>query len=315
MTPFMIAVLHGREKVAEILLENGADVNACIRVESPKSTHDKSPKYAVGTTALRMAAEKGDIPMVQFLLNHEASIAEDTHGATPLDYLWGKASLDVIRTLIEGGCSPHHVLKMNGYTALHMVSQNPDLNIFRMLVTEYHVNPNQKDSKGNYAINFIQDLELLGFLLDNNAEVDNATLNFSSENCQWEKLILLLKRATIVTQEMATSKEDPFACFARKINILRHEYEEVEPRYVLEITTLFLEKGGKITPDMNRNFKDYFSFHRAFEDQSEFQQLKKLVNENSPSSAEAIPSTHLLKDESSTNSFNDRPPNPKCVIA
>ena len=59
-TPLMIAVAHGRQTIVGILLAHGADINACIRV--------KSPGCFVGTTALRIAAENGDIKMVEFLL-------------------------------------------------------------------------------------------------------------------------------------------------------------------------------------------------------------------------------------------------------
>ena len=63
--------LHVRTEAARFLLDRGADINA---------------ETADGRTALHMAAQRGDIPMMTLLLSHGAKIDQrDAKGWTPLD--------------------------------------------------------------------------------------------------------------------------------------------------------------------------------------------------------------------------------------
>jgi len=77
-TPLHIAVLSNQEEVVEVLLDNGADIEA-------------KAADSYGGTALHWAASAGNVDMVQLLVEAAADVnAADTTGATPLDgaLLW-----------------------------------------------------------------------------------------------------------------------------------------------------------------------------------------------------------------------------------
>jgi ankyrin repeat protein len=83
-TPLHLAVLGKEEEVVQVLLENGADIEA-------------KAADSYGGTALHWATSAGNLGMVQLLVDAGANCnAEDTDGATPLDaaLLWER---DVMR--------------------------------------------------------------------------------------------------------------------------------------------------------------------------------------------------------------------------
>ena len=103
-TPLHIAVLSDQEEVVEILLENGANIEA-------------KAADSYGATALHWAAAAGNVDMVQLLVEAGANCnAEDTVGATPLDtaLLWER---DVMREekdqvadfLLQNGCNSTYI--------------------------------------------------------------------------------------------------------------------------------------------------------------------------------------------------------------
>jgi ankyrin repeat protein len=280
MTPFMIAVLHGRQKVAEILLENGADINACIRVESPKSVSDKTPKYAIGGTALRIAAYKNDLHMVQFLLRNGASIAEDDKGVNPLVCVLGSANAGVVRALIEAGCNPHHLTR-GGCNALHLAAawENPDPNVIRMLIKEYHVNPNQKDNNGYTPLKYVRNADLTKFLLENGAIADGSEFPTNGERRAydlWDTVIVLLEHGVVPTQP-PLSRDHPFEAVAAST----YSLENLGIHRALKITKLYLATGAKISQKMHTTFEAYFYQQGISLDRyPEFHELKRVVKAN-----------------------------------
>jgi len=103
-TPLHIAVISNEEEVVDILLENGADIEA-------------KAADSYGGTALHWAAGAGNLAMVQLLVEAGANCnAEDTEGATPLDtaLLWER---DVMREekdqvadfFLQNGCNSTYI--------------------------------------------------------------------------------------------------------------------------------------------------------------------------------------------------------------
>jgi ankyrin repeat protein/protein-tyrosine phosphatase len=78
--------------VVKTILERGGDVNAMNRRHS---------------TALHSAAERGDLPIVNLLLNHGACVnLQDDLGCTPLNLaLLGNLNLEIVSLLVQHGAS------------------------------------------------------------------------------------------------------------------------------------------------------------------------------------------------------------------
>lgn len=80
-----------QEEVAKLLIESGANVNA--RADS-------------GTTPLILAADWGNVAMVQLLLKHGADVNAKSKKATPLTRAVLRGRLSVVKLLLERGADP-----------------------------------------------------------------------------------------------------------------------------------------------------------------------------------------------------------------
>jgi ankyrin repeat protein len=121
-TPLHIAALSNQEEVVEVLLENGADVEA-------------KAADSYGGTALHWAASAGNVDMVQLLVEVGAGVnAADTTGATPLDgaLLWERdvrrAEKDQIADFLlqNGGNSTIDIWTAATLGLVHIVEQRLD---------------------------------------------------------------------------------------------------------------------------------------------------------------------------------------------
>lgn len=85
-SPLMMAALKGYPDVAKKLIDRDADVN--------------KPGWA----PLHYAATKGDIPMIELMLEHDAYIdAESPNGSTPLMMAAQYGTADAVKVLLEAG--------------------------------------------------------------------------------------------------------------------------------------------------------------------------------------------------------------------
>lgn len=264
-TPLMIAVDAGRQKIVEILLDNGADINA--------------RKRETGWTALYRAAKNGNFGMVNLLLSRGATIIEADfyaptypnvlpfvikHGYTPLLASVEKGSVDLVRALIVAGDDPHRVTS-NGCNALYFAKDN--VPVATMLLNEYKVNPSQKTEDGLTPLDMVSDLTLIQSLLEHGAEVDSHFFDKDYKFNDPDKIIALLK--TGANPNIPPLKEHPFAIFADK-GITQ---TNMTPSKAFEITKLFLASGAKINIDMKVNFNKYFERHPHKE-------FEKLIEDN-----------------------------------
>lgn len=100
LTPFLVAAGVGtgfrfdpnrgpNMEAVELMLQNGADVNAQISgTQSYSMRIARSPSNAEGLSALHVAAQRGDVPLVRYLLAHGIN--------TDLRDLKGRRAIDVL---------------------------------------------------------------------------------------------------------------------------------------------------------------------------------------------------------------------------
>ncbi|KAK7952734.1 uncharacterized protein PG986_008462 [Apiospora aurea] len=112
-SPLLFAADRGHRKVAQILIDNGADINA------PNS---------VGDTPLHIALKGGDIDMARLLIKQGANInAPDRGGRAPLHIAVEYGCLDVARVLIEEGADVSAAVQRRASLDIALSLQHEDL--------------------------------------------------------------------------------------------------------------------------------------------------------------------------------------------
>ena len=107
-TPFLIAVRKGREPLARVLLELGADVNHRNRL---------------ARSALHEAANAGSLTMVKLLLTFRAAMdLKDLNGNTPLHLAAMRGNAETVEFLIRAGMRPD-TLNREGKSAFAMAPE------------------------------------------------------------------------------------------------------------------------------------------------------------------------------------------------
>ena len=129
VTPLQLAVNHQRSDIVELLLFNGADVNA------PASTS------RWGRTALQAAVEKGHIQLTRLLLSKGADTnapAGRDHGVTALQAAAVKGYLRIAQTLLLHGAditAPRSLI--GGRTAIEGAAEQGRLDMVKYLLDNY----------------------------------------------------------------------------------------------------------------------------------------------------------------------------------
>lgn len=112
------AALEGHEDVVELLLENGAEVDA------PETD---------GMTALHWAAFRGSVEVVDILLDYKADITIEALSGLPLHWAAGNGQKKVVEALLANGAGVDS-RNENGATALHWAAQAEHAETVRVLL-------------------------------------------------------------------------------------------------------------------------------------------------------------------------------------
>ncbi len=142
ITPLFLAVGNGNLKIAEILLNFGADVNA---------VDDE------GKTPLMRLDEDANVELVRLLLKHGAKInAVDNYGNTPLISAVGDyAEAEILQVLLENGADVN-VQNKEGKTALMEAAYDDNSENVKTLILG-GANVNLKNNDGETAFDLTSD--------------------------------------------------------------------------------------------------------------------------------------------------------------
>ena len=158
MTP-AVAALAGRHfQLAEVLHRNGSSV---------------APRGFSDTTPLHAAAKKGDLEMIQVLLEYGVDVnAQTSFCSTPLNFA-SRGSHDdarVARLLIERGADLN-IRGFQGFSPLHQASNDSRIQMARVLI-EHGANVEVKDDEDRTPLDIasmMKDKEIIRLLLENGA--------------------------------------------------------------------------------------------------------------------------------------------------
>uniref|UniRef100_A0A286XZN2 Ankyrin 3 n=1 Tax=Cavia porcellus TaxID=10141 RepID=A0A286XZN2_CAVPO len=149
-TPLHIAAKKNQMDIATTLLEYGADANAVTRQ---------------GIASVHLAAQEGHVDMVSLLLSRNANVnLSNKSGLTPLHLAAQEDRVNVAEVLVNQGAhvdaqtkvSPFlllstKIIDFNGYTPLHQAAQQGHTHIINVLL-QNNASPNELTVNGNTAL-------------------------------------------------------------------------------------------------------------------------------------------------------------------
>lgn len=158
-TPLLFACEGGHTEIAQLLIQNGANVNIADKFEK--------------ITPLMLACLNGHRGIVQLLLENHANVnAADNFGSTSLIISSGFANIEIIKLLIQKGAEIN-ATETNGCTALMAAVINGLTEVAQLLIEAgAHVTVstfNKSETALFFALNREDDLgKQLAFILLNN---------------------------------------------------------------------------------------------------------------------------------------------------
>ncbi|GIY30595.1 hypothetical protein CDAR_461182, partial [Caerostris darwini] len=227
-TPLHIAVENDFREVVEYLIRHGANtlikdaigflpLHTAIRLNfvnvakvlSEKETNVDANLSSFGRASLHVAAEVGDITLVNILIEKKADINFKTElGHTPLVLAVQKGHLEVVRTLISKKAEIN-AKDVFGYTPLHFASGKGREDVVKLLL-DHEANLSAFNDDNFCALHISAEhghLKVTKLLLDENADVNvqsisgSTPLHFAAENGHHDVVSLLLEHKALVDYE------------------------------------------------------------------------------------------------------------------
>jgi len=227
-TPLCLASRRGHVKVAQILLEHGADP-ASQEKDGRTPLHfasayghldlarillehgaDPAAQENDGRTPLHLASANGRLDLARILLEHGADpAAQDKHGRTPLHFASDNGRLDLARILLEHGADPA-AQKKDGRTPLHWASAYGRMDLARILL-EHGADPAAQENDGQTPLHLASEnghLDLARILLEHGADPaaqekhGRTPLHFASDNGRLDLARILLEHGADPAAQM-----------------------------------------------------------------------------------------------------------------
>ncbi len=177
-TPLMVAAFHGHKDIAELLIANGANVNAkdaagrtplyiaameshmeTVELLVAKGADVNAKDSMAGLAPLHFAALVGHKEVAELLISKGGDVnAKDVNGLTPLYYT---ADKEIAELLIEKGADVN-VRNVAGMTPLHNAAFGDYKEIVELLISKgVDVNAMSNDASGNQTpLDLAQDKEV-----------------------------------------------------------------------------------------------------------------------------------------------------------
>jgi ankyrin repeat protein len=161
-TPLAWAVAGGHVKLAEFLIERGAQVNTKSNLEWWQNygvVQSSVDLASLDLTPLHYATASGDIDLVRLLLEHNADpnaqskTSDNEPGATPLHLAATRGYVEIARLLLDHGANVNSLTSFEG-TPLHMAAEHPEM--IRLLL-DHGADANATNKSGNTALDWIWD--------------------------------------------------------------------------------------------------------------------------------------------------------------
>ena len=131
MTLLHYLALRGYLSSAELLLDRGANPNAC---DMQMNNQDSSEEI----TPLHLAAAAGNLGVAMLLCNYRAEVnARDVNGLTPLHYAAAQGNVDIVDCLLERAADIEaggDVEGVGGYTPLHFAAMEGHADVVELLL-------------------------------------------------------------------------------------------------------------------------------------------------------------------------------------
>ena len=163
MTP-AVAALAGRHfELAQVLRHNGSSLE---------------PRGDLGWSPLHSAVCRGDLEMIQVLLDYGVDVnAQTSNGSTPLLFvMWTNSEPDlrVVRLLLDHGADPN-LPTLDGKTPLYRASQYGRIETARLLI-ESGASKDVQDKQGKTPWNVASGNKIRKLLLEHRAKRERCTM-------------------------------------------------------------------------------------------------------------------------------------------
>jgi len=165
VTPLIAAVLAGSESIVKLLLDHGADVDACLAGWTGSYESRRNP--------LEWAAYEGHVGMVRELLRRGAqTVGTGPNGESAMHYAAETGHADVLEVLLEHGCKVTPKGKHLD-APLHLAVSSEDVRSVLVLL-QHRANPSICRSPGTplHMAARGDDQEIAKLLLENGADVN-----------------------------------------------------------------------------------------------------------------------------------------------